>query len=322
MVKGAMTRRTFLQRTNLAVNCAWAAQAKASHLRLSQLTSSTASLSGFSFEEALEKIAAMGFGGVEILTFTGKSHSVGPIPGVVVSELSRTEKNRLRERVGRFEHVTTHLPFIGLRPVDSNPVLRKSSQAAIRQGILDSSFWGARIATAHVAAENDYQSVRKDILDVYRRFGDLAARSKVRLAIETGAPNRVGEFLQLIRDIDHEWVGATVDTGHTRAYRADAGLADTELGTPRARHIYNDLLLKKVQGLGPKLYHFHADDVRAQDWREHRSLGSGIVDWPRLLRYCDEQKYQGMFATELEETDVVRELARSREFFARCLEVL
>jgi len=157
---------------------------------------------------------------------------------------------------------------------------------------------------------------------VYRRFGDLAAKNKVRIAIETGAPNTVAQYLQLIHDIDHEWVGATVDTGHTRAYRADLGLSDSELGTPRARQIYNDLLLKKVKGLGPKLFHFHADDVRPQDWREHRRLGSGIVDWSSLLRYCDQQKYQGAFAIELEETDVFRELAKSREFFAYCLEML
>jgi sugar phosphate isomerase/epimerase len=297
-------------------------QAKALHLRLSQLTSSTASLSGFSFEEALEKIAAMGFGGVEILTFMGKSHSVGPIPGIVVSQLSQREKNRLRERVGRFEHVTTHLPFHDLRPVDNNAALRESSQAVIRQGILDSSFWGAKTATLHVASEKDYRAAWKDILDVYRGFGDLAAKNRVRLAIETGAPNTVTEFLQLIRDIDHDSVGATVDTGHTRAYRTDAALADSELGTQRASQIYNDLLLKKVKGLGPKLYHFHVDDVRAQDWREHRSLGSGIIEWPRLLRYCDEQKYQGAFAIELEEMNVVRELVQSREFFSNCLEVL
>jgi len=317
-----MNRRGFVWQTGMALVEVCLARATASHLKLSQLTSSTASLSGFSFEQSLEKIAAMGFGGVEILTFTGKSHSVGPIPGVVVGQLSASERKRLRERVDRFEHVTTHLPFIDLRPVDANAELLEASQAAIRRGIADSGFWGAKIATLHVAAEKDYRTAWKEILDVYRGFGDLGAKNNVRVAIETGAPNTVSDYLQLIRDVDHDWVGATVDTGHTRAYRADAKLADNELGTERARQIYNGLLMQKVTGLGSKLFHFHADDVRAKDWREHRKLGAGIVDWQRLLRHCDEQRFHGTFAIELEETDVVPALAQSREFFAHCLESL
>ena len=51
-----------------------------------------------------------------------------------------------------------------------------------------------------------------------------------------------------------------------------------------------------VEGLGPKLFHFHADDVNAKTWRDHRTLGTGIVDWQRLLKYLAGAEYKGAFA--------------------------
>lgn len=108
-----MHRRTFLQ-SNLPLA---AYLVNGASIRLSQLTSSTASLSGMTFTQALRKIRQMGFEGVDILTFEGARHSVGPIPGAVVARLTETEKRQLRSEVAGFQHVSTHLPFHDLRPV-------------------------------------------------------------------------------------------------------------------------------------------------------------------------------------------------------------
>lgn len=295
------------------------AHGKARNLQTSQLTSSTASLSGFSFEESLDQLVSLGFGGVEILTFTGKTHSVGSIPGAVVADVEPAAQKRIRNKLAKFQFVTTHLPFHDLRPADYDPEVRKRSLDLIERGIQDSRFWGASVGTLHVAPEQDFRIAWKDLLDTYRRLGDLAAKNNLKLGIETGTPSTVDEYLQLVRDIDHDHVGATVDTGHTRSYRKDAGLTNKELGSPRARQIYNDLMMKKVEGLGSKLLHFHVDDVRSTDWREHRKMGAGIVDWKRLLSHCDRINYRGAFAAELEEPDVVPALKESRELFKAML---
>ncbi|MFN7919692.1 MAG: sugar phosphate isomerase/epimerase [Bryobacteraceae bacterium] len=313
-----MTRRTFA--ASLAAISAWA---RRSGIGIDRLTVATGSLAGFTLEAGLAEIKRLGFGGVEIFADLDRSHSIGRFPSAIVGRLTPREKKVLRRQVGGFRHVTTHLPFHDLRPVDPDPAVRERSRAAIERGIADSGWWGASMATVHVARENaGYRGVWKDLLDTYRHFGDLAAKNKLRIGIETGAPETVAEYLALIREIAHDHVGSTVDTGHTRAYRRDAKLADAELGSEMGRQCYNDLLMRKVEGLGPKLFHFHVDDVRASDWREHRALGQGIVDWTRLLRYLGDSGYQGVFAMELEETAVVESLKQSREFFRGRLESL
>lgn len=311
-----MKRRDFLTTGLAAAADAYAARG----LKLSQLTSATASLVGFTLEESFREIARIGFGGVEIFADLGRKHSIGTFPGAIVDRLSSGEQKTLRRLAGRFEHVTTHIPFHDLRPVDADAAVRERSVAAIERGIRDSGWWGAQMGTLHVAPEKDYAPVWKQLLETYRRFGDVAAKHKVRLGIETGAPNTVQQFLALIREVNHEAVGATVDTGHTRGYRKDAGITDSDLGTDHARKRYNDVLMSKVEGLGPKLFHFHFDDVRASDWREHRTLGTGIVDWQRLLGYLKKTGYVGAFAIELEETPPAGMLVQSREFYAKCLQ--
>lgn len=291
-------------------------------LSLSQLTCATASLAGSTLEDCLREIRRQRLGGVEIFTDLGRTHSLGAFPAAVVDRLTTAEKKSLRRLTSGFRFVTTHLPFHDLRPVDPDSSLRESSVAAIERGIRDSAWWGASVATIHVARETGYRSVWKELLETYRRFGDLAAKSKLRIGIETGAPETVEEYLALIRAIDHDHVGATVDTGHTRVYRRDANLKESELGTEKGRQRYNDLLMQKVEGLGPKLFHFHVDDVRANDWRVHRTLGRGIVDWQRLLGHLSRVRYQGALAMELEEAPVVAMVQESREFFARQLEML
>ena len=312
-----MRRRSFLQ----MLAALPAAAAPPSKLRLSQLTASTASLSGMDFAAALRQIRKMGFGGVEILTFTGAKHSVGPIPGAVVSQLGAEEKRRLRAEVGRFEHVSTHLPFHGLRPVAQEPAVRKSTLDLLHTAIDDSGFWGATMATLHVAPEPgiSYEQLWPDLLSVFRQLGDHAAKYRLRLGIETGAPNTVQQYLALIRDINHEFVGGTVDTGHTRGYRQDIGIADEDRATAKGAQRYNDVLMQKVEGLGAKLFHFHVDDVRPADWREHRTPGTGLVDWGRLLGYLSRTGYRGMFAAELEETPPIEQLAKARAFFGQTL---
>jgi len=95
------------------------------------------------------------------------------------------------------------------------------------------------------------------------------------------------------------------------------GIADSERATPKGAKMYNDVLIEIAKGLGLKLFHFHVDDVRPSDWRDHRTLGSGLVNWKRLLRYLAQVNYQGMFAIELEEVPPIEQLIKSRAFFQK-----
>jgi sugar phosphate isomerase/epimerase len=60
-------------------------------------------------------------------------------------------------------------------------------------------------------------------------------------------------------------------------------------------------------------------DVRADDWRDHREVGAGIIDFQRLFDALKRLSYEGLFAFELEEPEKEAALARSR---ARILDII
>jgi sugar phosphate isomerase/epimerase len=165
----------------------------------------------------------------------------------------------------------------------------------------DSGFWGASVATVHVASEKGvpYREARSELLGFYRELGDRAARHRMRLAIETTRPYRVSEYLDLVESVGLANVGATVDVGHIGFFREDAGVADGDRGSPQGIRRYNDLLMEIVKSLGKKLYHVHINDVRASDWQDHHVPGTGIVDFSRFFRQLGASGYSGLLAAEI-----------------------
>ncbi|MBM4044649.1 MAG: sugar phosphate isomerase/epimerase [Planctomycetes bacterium] len=146
-----------------------------------------------------------------------------------------------------------------------------------------------------------------DLLDTYRALGDFGAKHGVRVCIETMWPPTVEQFVRLVHEIGHPFVGACVDVGHV-AWTVPQKLRGTAEGVA----LYNDNLAALVEGLGPKLMHFHVHDVRPSDWRDHRACGTGCIDWSRLFGLLKGLGYAGSLALELEEYDLVGALVASK----------
>jgi sugar phosphate isomerase/epimerase len=56
----------------------------------------------------------------------------------------------------------------------------------------------------------------------------------------------------------------------------------------------------------------HLHDVRRSDWRDHRALGSGVIELVPLVRVLAEIGYRGLMQLELEEPDQQPALLASR----------
>jgi sugar phosphate isomerase/epimerase len=277
--------------------------ASSAQLSLSRFTVAGCCLTNLGFEGTLQKILDLGFSGVEIATFVEKPSPAGDTyPFAVVDQLSDAEKARLKSLVRRFSHLSTHLPYYpDFRPVSADTAIRERSRKELFRSVNDSGYWGASVATVHVVSEPgvSYRDARADLIRFYRELGDRAAQYGMRLAIETTAPYRVAEYLDLVESVSRDNVGATVDLGHVRFFREDAGVADADRGSPRGIRRYNDLLLEISKSLGPKLYHVHINDVRASDWQDHHVPGTGIVDFVRFFRYLDSSGYAGLLTAEI-----------------------
>ncbi|MBC8235058.1 sugar phosphate isomerase/epimerase [bacterium] len=276
-----------------------------------QLGSNTASLAGYSLFDAIDTIKQMGFATIEFLAFCNARHSIGNLAGFWFSKLSESEKNRLKDEIQFFHGIAIHAPFIDIPLMTYNEAVQQLAIEQICEAIDAASFLGGSLVTIHLNAKTSYQlhEYWNEMVLVSRFLGDYAAKQNVSVGIETGFPSQVDDFVKLIKDIDHDAVGANIDVGHL------TGSVDNRLrGTDEGCAVYNDNLTELASRLGKKVYHLHLHDVRASDWRDHRQAGTGIIDFRRLFAVLDSFNYTGLMTFELEEQQKEEALRQSKKY--------
>ncbi len=286
---------------------------------IDRLGFNTASLPGRSLEHAAREGHRLGLRGIEILAFEGYRHTRGDLAGVWLDRLEDADRDRLLAILEPFDHVAVHAPFWDVAPFAANPAVRAASRQQLLAIVRNCAAIGASTVTTHVIPRVGFalEEFRADVVDFYRRVGDVAADHGMTVTIETGYPQGIDEFASLIVEIGHLAVGANVDVGHLR------GLLSEEERRPEAlEEAYNALLRRHVRSLGRKIYHTHMHDVHAEGIRDHRECGTGVIDFEALLRELRSAGYHGLMNFELEEPDAAGALERSRARLVRAIEAL
>lgn len=283
-----------------------------------KIGANTASLADYSLYDAIEKLEQMNFKTIEFLAFAGARHSIGNLAGFWFAELNDAERHRLAASVKSFKYICTHAPFIDIPLLTSNPGVQKLAIAQIKEAIDATAFLGGLVTTIHVNPKTFFpmHETWDEMISVCHGLGDYAASCGVKIGIETGFPPKVDDYIKLILDINHEAVGGTIDVGHLTS-SVETGLR----GTVEGVQSYNDNLMKCITELGEKVYHFHLHDVRANDWRDHREVGAGIIDFERLMKLVVACNYSACMTFELEEDDKEGALNRSKNYLYK-LEVM
>ena len=284
------------------------------------LGASTASLANYSLLDAVAKIRDLGFETIELLAFDGARHSVGNLAGFWFNRMSESEKAVLRRSLQGFKHIATHLPFIDIPLFSHNPDMAQFCRQHLKMSIEGSAYFGATAAAVHVHPRSSFKFSEywDQMIATFRDLGDHAAKYGVKLGIETGCPNTINEYTRLILDVDHPFVGGLIDVGHCFFY-SDVVRRPAERGTPDAVQRGNDCLNRIVEVLDAKALHFHLHDVRQKDWRDHRAVGRGIIDFPRLFATLKRIKYEGLLTFELEEMDLLDALIESNAAIERLM---
>jgi sugar phosphate isomerase/epimerase len=153
------------------------------------------------------------------------------------------------------------------------------------------------------------------MVTAFRSLGDCAGEAGITLTLETGHPVGVEAFTRLIRDIDHPAVGANIDVGHLVG-----ALAEGLRGTPAGQAQYRRLVMAQLDALGAKVFHFHLHDLRPADFRDHRAVGRGFLDFAALMARCRRYGYEGLWVLELEGPDLLPALAESRAALEAAME--
>jgi sugar phosphate isomerase/epimerase len=281
-----------------------------------RLGASTACLAGLSLLDAIRQIEQLGFGTIEIIAYSGARHSIGSIPGFAYDESSRRERELVFSATRAFQHISAHLPFQDVRLFSSSPAERQAGLRRVQSAMDGLAYLRGELAVMHVGWPEQGQRFRdiwQPMVDTLRALGDHAADRNLRIGIETMQPDSVRDYTELVFAVDHPRVGAAIDTGHIRG-STDIGLPPERRDSEEARTRFNDVLNTIVTTLGDKTFHFHLSDVRRTDWLDHRTIGTGIVDFPRLVGTIRKTGYDRLLVFELEMPDQVDALRASKTY--------
>lgn len=267
--------------------------------------------------EAIERVDALGFRSIELLSVEGSRHSVGLLPGIWFDGIADADVDRLRRALAAFAHRSVHAPFVDAPLFTYNHRIAREALRQVKACIGVAGRIGMESVAVHANARGglDAADYWDDLLAVFRELGDAAAEAGTVVGLETGYPRRYAQFLDLVREIDHPAVGACVDVGHV-AFLEESGPRGTDEGVAN----YNRHLVALCRELGEKVVHVHLHDVRKADWRDHRQLGTGVIDLPGLVRVLDEIGYAGVMQLELEEPEQEPALLASRAAFEAAMD--
>lgn len=318
-VASMMNRREFLAGAFAipALSCAVRQQHAVVPSRSTErLGASTACLAGLTLLKAIEQIEHLGFGTIEIIGYTGARHSIGEIPGFSFHETSPRDRELVFTATRSFHHVSAHLPFQDMRLFSSNRAEHEAGLRRLHATMDGLGYLRGELAVMHLGWPEQgkrFRDIWQPMVAALRQLGDYAADRGLALGIETMQPDSVRDYSELIFAVNHPLVGAVIDTGHIRG-STDIGIPVERRDSEEARMRFNDVLNTLVTVLGEKVFHFHLSDVRSSDWVDHRTIGTGIVDFTRLFHSLRRIQYEKLLVLELEVADQVNALKASKVY--------
>jgi len=291
-----MHRRTFLQALAAALPAVATAKVKPS-----QIGANTA-IKGYRMDEAIALLRKIGFPIIEIHPMGTLEATPGQFPGFVFDQITAQQKASIKSALHGVPHITSHLPYTGHDYFAKDEAVAKAAVKVVDTALEGSAYFGAQVCVLHPkpGGGQTLESQWPVMIERIRRWGDLAQRNNIKIALETGFPPSIKNYVRLIKEIDHPAVGATIDVGHQGKYaELVAKVRPEDRGTPAGIRAYNDTTLAIVEALGPKAIHFHIHDIEPSTWAEHRPLGLGLVDYPRLFALLNKINYQGYLIFEI-----------------------
>jgi sugar phosphate isomerase/epimerase len=258
-------------------------------LQREQISTALASLANYTLYGALSRCAELGFSAIGFLAMAGARHSIGDLPGFGFDELKRTEREELRQATQPFRRVSLHAAFQDAPHVTYNRHIMETSKQLVKTPMEAAANLGADAVAIHVNSRPYFDAANywNPLVAVLREQGDYGMLLCVRVGVETGYPRDLQSFLRIILEADHPMVGATLDVGHV-AFSVERELWGTDACVRQHNQYIHDLCVP----LGNKLFHMHIHDVRKEDWRDHRAVGTGIIDWPALFACLKAVNYK------------------------------
>jgi sugar phosphate isomerase/epimerase len=244
----------------------------------------------FSIEETIEKIAGLGYQGIEVLADVPHAWPAGLLEARKESIRKALEKHRLTiSNVNAFMMnavADPRQPYWYPGWTDPDPHYRAIRREHTKRALKLARELGAKCITTEPGGRltegQSWQDGAAIFYDELMPCVEVAEHEQVRLLIEPEPGlmiEKFDQYLQFIQRIDSPWVGLNFDVGH--AYCVGEEPQDW------------------VVRMAPYTRHYHIEDIA--DTRVHRHLipGRGAIDLPATLSAIQSTGYDGWLTVEL-----------------------
>lgn len=129
-----------------------------------------------------------------------------------------------------------------------------------------------------------FQEFKKASIHSLEMAEPVMKKHRVKLAVENHKDWRVPELIAILRDLDSEWIGVTLDTGNSISLMEDP--------------------MEVVEGLAPYTLTTHFKDMAFEEYEDgfllsEVPLGKGALDLKRMISICEKHNSRVTYNLEM-----------------------
>lgn len=145
-----------------------------------------------------------------------------------------------------------------------------------------------------------FETFAKNSLESLRLAEPIVRKHRIRLAVENHKDWRAAELAEIIKKIDSEWLGVTLDFGNNMALIEDP--------------------MQVVETLAPYAFSTHVKDMGVKEYESgfllsEVPLGEGVLDLKRMFDICTEKNKDVNFNLEMITRDPLRIPCLTEDFW-------
>ncbi|MDO4551089.1 MAG: sugar phosphate isomerase/epimerase family protein [Planctomycetia bacterium] len=244
----------------------------------------------FSVEECIQRIASLGYTGMELLADVPHAYPVSLLPEQKTKILKCLEENHLEiSNINAFmmnavaDTRQTYIYPSWIEPYAPYRALRREHTKRVLN--LASELRAPSIQTEPGGPLPEGMSRKEALAIFYEEFMpcvEVAEKCGVDLLIEPEPAlliEKCEQFLEFIEKIDSSRVGLNFDLGHAFCVEDD--------------------ILYWIPQLAKYIRHYHIEDISATRVHHHLIPGEGVIDFPPILKTISSTGYSGFITVEL-----------------------
>ena len=244
----------------------------------------------FSIEETIDKIADLGYSGIELLA---------DVPHAWPAGLLEPPKRAIREALSRRQLTISNVnafmmnaiadprqPYWHPSWIEPDPHYRAVRREHTKRALLLARELGAANLSTEpggpLAPGQSWEQAAEIFYEEFMPCVEVAERAEVLLLIEPEPElliEKFDQYLRFMERIDSPWVGLNFDIGHAYCVGEDPQLW--------------------VERMSPYTKHYHLEDIAATRVHRHLIPGYGAIDFAATLAAIARTGYDGWITVEL-----------------------